>query len=74
MKKPGTATVLIYNVFGKLMFEKLFNTSLSNAKIPSAGDPPYSLTEPQTFPKGIYILMVTVNSEKHYRKFIKLDK
>jgi hypothetical protein len=71
MRQPGTATVIIYSSFGRTMFQLLFSTNRYNEKIPTAN--PYSLIEPQAFPKGIYILVVSVGGERKYRKFIKLD-
>ena len=69
MKYAGTATVTIYSSFGKLMFTKLFATSSPGQIMPEAN--PYDLDEVDFFPRGIYLLIVTVNGEKKYRKIIR---
>lgn len=72
MKYPGTATLTIYNDFGKLMLERLFQTSLPEQVISDAN--PYDLYEVQTFRRGIYLLIVTVNGNKKYRKIIRVTE
>ncbi|CAN5472283.1 hypothetical protein BH11BAC1_BH11BAC1_26890 [soil metagenome] len=72
MKYPGTATLTIYNDFGKLMLKHLFSNSLSGKIIPSAN--PYDLDDTQTFPRGLYILIVTVGGEKKYKKILRVTE
>ncbi len=72
MKYPGTASLTIYNNFGKLMLQRRFETSLPEQVINDAN--PYDLYEVQTFPRGIYILIVTVNGNKKYRKIIRVTE
>lgn len=72
MKYAGTATLSIYNNFGKLMTEKLFQTSLSEEIIPDAD--PYDLYEVLAFPRGVYILIVTVNGDKKFRKLLRVTQ
>lgn len=72
MKYPGTASLTIYNDFGKLMLQRRFETSLPEQVINDAN--PYDLYEVQTFPRGIYILIVTVNGNKKYRKIIRVTE
>jgi hypothetical protein len=69
MKYPGTASLTIFNAFGNLMYEMNFSTGLSFDFVPAAN--PYELYEAQTFPRGIYIVIVTVNGNKKYRKIIR---
>lgn len=71
-KEPGTATMLIYDVYGKLMFEHLFETSLSNAIIPEAN--PYELYAVQNFPRGLYLLTVTFNGLRETTKLLKIEE
>ena len=72
MKYAGTATLTIYNDFGKLMFKRLFATSTGGQIINAAN--PYELYEVQAFPRGIYIVVVTVNGDKNYRKLIRVTE
>ena len=72
MKYAGNATLSIYNAFGNLMFEKLFSTSVPNAIMPSAN--PYDLFEAQSFPRGIYNVIVTVGGERKVRKFLRVTE
>jgi hypothetical protein len=72
MRQPGSATLLIYNAFGRLMFERLFSTSLANSIIPDAN--PYNLYDAQTFPRGIYLLIVVSGGEQKVSKFLKVQE
>jgi hypothetical protein len=72
MKYSGTATLTIYNDFGKLMYKRLFSTSTGDSVIPDAD--PYDLSVAQTFPRGIYIVIVTVNGDKKYRKILRVTE
>lgn len=72
MKYTGNATLSIYNAFGNLMFEKLFSTGIPNAIMPSAN--PYDLFEAQSFPRGIYNVIVTVGGERKVRKFLRVTE
>jgi hypothetical protein len=72
MRNPGTASLVIYNAFGRLMFQRLFSTSLSNAIIPDAD--PFELYEAQTFPRGVYVLVVVVNGRQKAIKFLKVQE
>jgi len=72
MKYPGTATLTIYNNFGKLMLEKRFDTSATEQIINEAN--PYDLYEVQAFPRGLYILVVTVNGNKKYKKLMRVTQ
>jgi hypothetical protein len=72
MKYAGTASLTIYNDFGKLMFEKNFASGLSNDFVPGAN--PYEMYEAQTFPRGMYIVVVTVHGEKKYRKIMRITE
>jgi len=71
MKFPGTATVTIYSSMGRLLFEKLFSNDQSFGLIHNAD--PYYLKEAQTFPRDVYLLVVTVNGIRKSLKFIKVD-
>jgi hypothetical protein len=72
MRNPGNASLVIYNVFGRLMYQRLFYTSLSNAIIPDAN--PFDLYEAQVFPRGLYLLIVVVNGKQKVRKFLKVQE
>jgi hypothetical protein len=72
MRQPGTATLLIYNVFGRLMLQRLFSTSLSNAIIPETES--FNLNDAQSFPRGMYLAIVVVNGEQKVRKFLKVQE
>jgi hypothetical protein len=72
MRQPGTATFLIYNVFGRLMFSRLFSTSLSNSIIPETES--FNLNDTQSFPRGMYLAIVVVNGEQKVRKFLKVQE
>lgn len=72
MKYPGSATLTIYNNFGKLMLKKLFATSLPEQVIENAN--PYDLYEVQAFPRGVYVVIVTVNGDKKYRKILRVTE
>ncbi len=68
MKYPANAVLTIFNAFGKLMLTHNFVGSLSEQIIPEAN--PYELFEAQVFNRGIYILIVTVNGNRKYRKLM----
>ena len=72
MKYAGTASLTIFNDFGKLMFEKNFQSGLSNDFVPGAH--PYELKEAQTLPRGIYLVIVTVGGNRKYRKIIRVTE
>jgi hypothetical protein len=72
MRTPGTASLVIYNAFGRLMFQRLFSTSLSNTMIPDAD--PFELYEAQVFPRGVYMLIVVVNGRQKVLKFLKVQE
>jgi hypothetical protein len=72
MRNPGSASLVIYNAFGRKMYERLFSTSLSNAVIPEAN--PFDLNEAQSFPRGLYLVIVTVNDEQKVRKLLKVQE
>jgi hypothetical protein len=72
MRNPGSASLLIYNAFGRKMFERLFSTALANAIVPEAD--PFDLDEAQSFPRGLYLLIVTVNGEQKVRKFLNVKE
>jgi hypothetical protein len=69
MKYAGTATLSIYNDFGRLMFTRRFTTSKTGQIIDDAN--PYNLYEVAAFPRGIYMVIVSVGGEKLYRKIIR---
>jgi hypothetical protein len=68
MKYGGTASMAIYDTFGRFMFEHLFETSQGNMVIPEAD--PYDIVEAQNFPYGVYVLVVSVGGERLSRKFV----
>jgi hypothetical protein len=70
MKYPGSATLTIYNDFGKLMLSRRFEASIGGQVI--SGVNPYDLDDAQTFPRGIYIVIVTVNGNKKYKKILRV--
>ena len=70
MKYAGTASLTIYNTFGKLMLSKRFENSLPGQIIDEAN--PYDLYEVQLFDRGLYIVIVTVNGNKKYRKLLRV--
>jgi hypothetical protein len=72
MRQPGSATLAIFNAFGRKMLEKLFYTNLQNAIIPETD--PYDLFEAQTFPRGLYLLTVIVNGKQKVRKFLQVTE
>jgi hypothetical protein len=72
MKYSGSATLTIYNNFGKLMLRHLFETSGTEQVIPAAD--PYDLDDVQTFPRGIYILVVTVGGDEKFRKMVRVTE
>jgi len=68
MKYSGTASMAIYDYFGRFMLEKLFNASAGEMVIPEAD--PYDIQEAQDFRRGIYILVVSVGGDRLSRKFM----
>ena len=68
MKYSGTASMAIYDTFGRFMFEHLFETSQGGMVIPEAD--PYDIVEAQSFPYGMYVLVVSVGGERLSRKFM----
>jgi len=72
MKYPGSAELTIYNDFGKLMFEKLFEATASEQMINEAN--PYELYPVEVFQRGLYILVVTVNGNRKYRKILRVTE
>jgi hypothetical protein len=68
MKYGGTASMAIYDTFGRFMFEHLFETSQGEMIIPEAD--PYDIVVAQDFPYGIYILVVSVGGDRLSRKFM----
>ena len=52
------------------MLKHLFSTSLTEQVITEAN--PYDLYEVQAFPRGLYILIVTVNGNKKYKKILRV--
>jgi len=68
MKYSGTASMAIYDTFGRFMFEHLFETSQGEMIIPEAD--PYDLKIAETFPYGIYILVVSVGGDRLSRKML----
>jgi len=73
MQQPGSATVAIYNSFGRLMYTKLFTNDQQTPGVISTADR-YPLYEAQAYPTGIYILMVTVLGKQQVRKFIVIQR
>lgn len=72
MKYAGAASLTVFNSFGNLMLERLFETSLTGQMISNAN--PYDLYELQAFPRGVYYIIVTVNGNKKYRKAIRITE
>jgi hypothetical protein len=68
MKYGGTASMAIYDSFGRFMFEKRFDASQTEMVIPEAD--PYDIVEAQGFPYGIYVLVVSVGGDRLSRKFM----
>jgi len=68
MKYSGTASMAIYDTFGRFMFEHLFETSQGEMIIPEAS--PYDLKVAETFPYGIYVLVVSVGGDRLSRKLL----
>jgi hypothetical protein len=69
----GTVSVQIYSAFGRIMFEKDFPKSIFSGMKKSDRIIKYDLREPETFPKGVYLLIVSIGGERKHKKFIKLD-
>ena len=67
MKSSGTASVAIYDTFGRVMFEHRFDASQGGMIIPEAD--PYDLVVAQTFPYGIYVIVVSVGGDRMSDKF-----
>lgn len=72
MRNPGSATLLIYNAYGRLMFERLFYTNLANEIVPEAN--PFDLQEAQSFPRGVYLLTVLVGGKQKVVRFLKVQE
>jgi len=68
MKSGGTASMAIYDTFGRFMFERLFEATQGDMIIPEAD--PYDIVEAQSFPYGIYILVVSVGGDRLSKKFM----
>ena len=68
MKYGGTASMAIYDTFGRFMFEHRFETSQGGMIIPEAD--PYDIDVASTFPYGIYVLIVSVGGDRLSKKFV----
>lgn len=71
LKSPGSAQVLLYSSFGRLIYERIFYSSVSNSIVPSAN--PFEL-DMRSYEKGIYLLVVVVNGEHKSKKIIRLSE
>lgn len=77
VKYSGSASVQIYNVFGKIMYEQVFVATRDDVFLPGnllrGTSPEYlEITETASFQKGIYIVVVSSYGQIKSEKIVKM--